>query len=73
MEKMFAFCVTLCLSVLMGSITFYKYNEMKSIEKNIDAAIAKGIDPLAVKCAYSDGTTNLCLTYTMQQSLPSKK
>jgi hypothetical protein len=73
MEKLFAFCITLCIATLIGCVTFYKYNEMKSIEKNIDAAIAKGIDPLAVKCAYSDGATNLCLTYTMQQAMPSKK
>lgn len=73
MEKLFTFCVTICICVLIGCLTFYHYSENASMEKNIESAIAKGIDPIAVKCAYADRASNLCLVYSMQQSQASKK
>jgi len=33
--------------------------------KNIEAAIAKGIDPLAVKCAYETNPTATCISYAL--------
>lgn len=56
--------LTAILSVI-GAVTYYNYSEVKSMEKNIDSAIAKGIDPLAVKCAYSKYADNICITYAM--------
>lgn len=61
------FIVSLLVAILsgIGSVTYYNYSEVKSMEKNIDSAIAKGIDPLAVKCAYSKYADNICITYAM--------
>jgi hypothetical protein len=35
--------------------------------KNIEAAIAKGVDPLSVKCAYETHTNPTCITYAMKK------
>lgn len=55
----------LCISIitLIASITFYNYSELKTIETNISSALEKGIDPLAVRCAYTHSQDNICLVY----------
>jgi len=42
--------------------TFYKYNELNAMKSNIESAIVKGIDPVAVKCAYRSGEV-MCAVY----------
>jgi hypothetical protein len=72
-RNIFIICLTISLLSLMGSVSYYKIAELKSLEKNIETAIAKGIDPLAVKCAYNNSTTNVCLSYSISQSQTPKK
>jgi hypothetical protein len=62
----FIVCVCLTVLTLIASITFYNYNESQNISKNIEAAINKGIDPLAVKCAYEDYSSNACVAYSIK-------
>ena len=69
-DNIFTVCITLVIVALIGSITFYQYNELKSIERNIESAIVKGIDPVAVRCAYSSMNDMLCMANTA--SLPKK-
>jgi hypothetical protein len=33
--------------------------------KNLETAIGKGIDPIAVKCSYSEIKTEMCITYIL--------
>jgi len=33
--------------------------------KNIEAAIAKGVDPLSVKCAYETNVNSVCIAYSL--------
>lgn len=40
-------------------------NDRNNMAKNIEAAIAKGIDPLAVKCAYETNPTATCISYAL--------
>lgn len=35
------------------------------MSKNIDNAIDKGIDPIAVRCAYAKPGDQICLAYSM--------
>lgn len=67
-ENLFITCVMVALLSLMGAMTYNSYSETQSIQKNIDSAIAKGIDPLAVKCAYAKYADNICVTYAMSIS-----
>ena len=48
---------------IVGSLAFYQYSSLKSMERNIETAIAKGIDPLAVRCAYGSSTDQICVSY----------
>jgi uncharacterized membrane protein len=61
--------ITVCVSVvivlttaIVGAIV-YNTNDRNNMAKNIEAAIAKGVDPLSVKCAYETGTNTTCITY----------
>lgn len=54
--------------------TFYNYHQTISMKSNIESAIVKGIDPVAVKCAYSSNDT-VCVAYAVAhgQGTPAKK
>jgi hypothetical protein len=62
-DNVFVGCVTLAIVTLIGSITFYQYSEMKSVERNVESAIVKGIDPVAVRCAYANSSDMVCVAY----------
>ena len=61
--------ITACMSVTIISCTFivsifmYNINDRNNMAKNIEAAIAKGVDPVSVKCAYETNTNAICITY----------
>jgi hypothetical protein len=62
--------VGICLVVMtaLGCLTFYYDNQNKAIKSNIESAIVKGIDPIAVRCSYSSERDNICLAYAMSHS-----
>lgn len=45
----------------------YKINENNLMSQNIQNAMAKGIDPLSVRCTYAADTDNICLAYALRQ------
>jgi hypothetical protein len=47
------------------SVSVNYINDRNNMAKNIEAAIAKGIDPLAVKCAYETNPTATCISYAL--------
>jgi hypothetical protein len=61
-ELGFVIAVTLAVIALILSMAHNQYTELKSMERNIESAIVKGIDPVAVKCAYSPQNT-MCTVY----------
>ena len=62
-QTTFIASVAAVIITLIGCITFYNYSELKSVERNIESAIVKGIDPVAVRCAYSRSTDTICIAY----------
>ena len=52
----------ICIT-LICSVTYYNYSEVKSLERNVESAIVKGIDPVAVRCAYARKDDNICVAY----------
>ena len=74
-DNVFVSCVTLAIVTLIGSMTFYKYSELKSVERNVESAIVKGIDPVAVRCAYATKSDLVCVAYSAshQQGFPTPK
>ena len=65
--------ITVCISgtivccTFIVSIFMYNINDRNNMAKNIEAAIAKGVDPLSVKCAYETSTNPTCITYAMKR------
>jgi hypothetical protein len=62
-DNVFTVSIFIAIVSLIGSITFYKYNELKSVERNVESAIVKGIDPVAVRCAYASERDVVCVAY----------
>lgn len=74
-QKVFIIAVLIGMLSLMCSVVYTKNSELKSMERNIESAIVKGIDPLAVRCAYGDSTW-ICMQYASthgKESNNSKK
>lgn len=64
----FAVCVCiLCIAGIISTL-MYNMNDRNNMSKNIEAAIAKGVDPLSVKCAYEVQPNAICITYAATAS-----
>lgn len=70
---------TVTIMFVTGSYTFYQYSVLKSLERNVESAIVKGIDPITVRCAYAIQTDPICIAYgsisnnNVPPSTPAKK
>jgi hypothetical protein len=70
-DRVFTVCLTLAIMTLISSVTFYQYQQLKSIQSNVESAIVKGIDPIAVRCAYANERDVVCVAYgASHQSTP---
>ena len=50
------------VSVVIGA-TYYNVNDRILMSKNIDSAIAKGLDPITVRCSFVTNTDTICVAY----------
>jgi preprotein translocase subunit SecY len=57
--------LTLVLLAFIFAIVYYKSMDRRLMAANIEAAIAKNIDPLAVRCSYANGDDNICVAYAI--------
>jgi len=58
----FATIVVLISATLIASITYYNIKRDDALKSSIESAIVKGIDPMAVRCAYG-ASDSVCLVY----------
>ena len=61
-RNLFVICVTLVLITAISSIAYYNLQKDKLMSANIENGIVKGVDPVAIKCAY-DSQGNMCMLY----------
>jgi len=54
---------TIIVVAAIIGIAIYQINDRTLMSKNIDNAIAKGVDPLSVRCSYADGRDMICVAY----------
>ena len=59
----FPICITLMVLALIGSVSYYHISDRKLMAQNIDSAIAKGIDPLSVRCSYASERDVICVAF----------
>ena len=62
-SKLFLVCGTLVLMTIVGSVTYYNIQHQALLSRNIENGIAKGVDPVAVRCAYATVNDNICVAY----------
>ena len=55
--------VTISIITIVTGITYYNVQRDFAMKSNIESAIVKGIDPIAVKCAYGYGSDPVCVVY----------
>jgi len=71
-DNVFIVCITTAVISLIGAVTFYNYEQLKSVQSNVESAIVKGIDPVAVRCAYAMSSDVVCVAYgATHQKTPS--
>lgn len=60
-------CITVVISIFIICYTIYDTltTEKRLMHTNIESAINKGIDPIAVRCSYASPTDNVCLAYAI--------
>jgi hypothetical protein len=54
---------TIMLVSSIVGVTIYNVNDRVLMSKNIDNAIAKGMDPISVRCSYVTNTDTICVAY----------
>lgn len=69
-DNVFVISLLIAIVSLIGSITFYKHSELQAIKSNIESAIVKGIDPVAVRCAYANEKDVVCAVYATSHPSP---
>lgn len=52
-------------------VTYYNLKKDEAMKSNIESAIVKGIDPLAVRCAY-ESASSTCVVYAATHSKDSQ-
>ena len=72
MDKIFYPSMAAAICAVMGALTYKTTFEITAMQSNISAAIEKGIDPVAVRCAYASKDDNICVAYAITHgSTPS--
>jgi hypothetical protein len=61
-SKLVAICLTVVAIAGMTSLSYYYMQRDRLMSANIENGIVKGVDPVAIKCAYEGGNT-MCLLY----------
>lgn len=61
--KTMVIAVTIVIVSAIIGITVYNVNDRMLMAKNIDNAIAKSMDPLAVRCSYVTNTDTICVAH----------
>jgi hypothetical protein len=55
--------ITVVLLSIVAAICWYGLNDRKLMAANIENAIAKGIDPLTVRCSYAKSDDIVCIAH----------
>lgn len=63
----FIICCTIIICSAIAGVTVYNINDRNLMAKNIENAMEKGIDPLAVRCSYQQYADAVCATYALNK------
>lgn len=57
-------CMSIVVMSIIGSYAYYNAQYRKLMAQNISEAVAKGMDPLSVRCTYANSQDNICIAYS---------
>jgi hypothetical protein len=60
------------ISIVIG-VTYYNVNDRKLMSGNIDSAIAKGIDPISVRCSFAISGDTICVAHAASMGSSGRK
>jgi ABC-type molybdate transport system substrate-binding protein len=60
------------ISIVIG-VTYYNVNDRKLMSANIDSAIAKGIDPISVRCSFAQSGDTICVAHAASMGSSGRK
>ena len=63
LDATFIVCLTLVLLASIAGMGYYFVTDRTLMAGNIDGAIAKGIDPLSVRCSYAKSDDLICVAF----------
>ena len=55
--------VSIVLLAVIASLSYYNVNQNNNMARNLDNIAGKGIDPVAVRCAYANSSDTICIAY----------
>lgn len=61
--KVYTFAISLVVLVAIIGMSVYHISDRNLMASNIDNAIAKGINPMSVRCSYVRGDDPICIAY----------
>lgn len=64
LDSTIVICATLVVLSAIAGFGYYSVNDRKLMAENINNAIAKGVDPLSVRCSYSKSDDIICVAYS---------
>ena len=65
-SKLFTICGTIVIMCAIGAVGYYHAQRDRLMSANIENGIVKGIDPVAIKCAY-DSHGTMCAVYAARK------
>jgi hypothetical protein len=69
-SKLFTVSLTVVILAAILGISVYHINDRNLMAKNIDNAIAKGINPMTVRCSYVRGDDPICIAFAAKAEEP---
>ena len=55
--------IAIVVLAIVTSFAWYHVNDRALMSKNISEAVAKGMDPLSVRCTYAHSGDTICIAY----------
>lgn len=66
--KLFVICGTVIAVTAICSLTYYNTQQGALLSRNIENGIVKGVDPVAVRCAYAQSNDTVCVAYAASKA-----
>ena len=71
--KMYTLAILAVVLAAIVGLSIYHISDRTLMSTNIDSAIAKGINPMSVRCSYVRGDDPICIAYAAKNADDNKE